>query len=175
MEFTIRLATPRDLPAIVEIYNQAVAMRGATADLEPVTVEGRAAWLAEHDPARYPVFLAERGGRLLGWCSLSPYRPGRTALRHTAEISYYVDEGFRRMGVASGLIAHAQREAPPRGIKTLFAILLDINEASRSLLEKAGFGQWGHLLRVADIDGTECGHLYYGLRLPEAEGPVAPG
>lgn len=36
-----RDATEHDLPAIVEIYNAAVATRMATAQLEPVTVEER--------------------------------------------------------------------------------------------------------------------------------------
>ena len=65
MKLTIRLAEARDLPAIVEIYNQAVKLRYATADLSPVTVEGRTAWLAEHDPARNPVFVAESDGAVV--------------------------------------------------------------------------------------------------------------
>ncbi|MDJ0928378.1 MAG: hypothetical protein QNJ73_12105 [Gammaproteobacteria bacterium] len=50
-------------------------------------------------------------------------------------------------------------------IKTLFAILLDINADSFRILEKFGFRQWGHMPNVADFDGRECGHLYYGLRV----------
>jgi phosphinothricin acetyltransferase len=165
MKLTIRIAEARDLPAIVEIYNQAVKLRYATADLSPVTVEGRTAWLAEHDPARNPVFVAESDGAVVGWCSISPYRPGRTALRYTAEISYYVHENFRGIGVASRLIEHSIRECPKLGMKTLFAILLDINPASVRILEKFGFQRWGHMPGVADFDGKECGHLYYGLRL----------
>jgi L-amino acid N-acyltransferase YncA len=167
MEVSIRAAQAGDLPALVEIYNQAVRLRRATADVYPVTLESRKTWLAEHDPATHPVFVAEGDGRVIGWCSISPYRPGRTALRYTAEISYYVHESFRRKGVASRLIAHAIREGPKLGLKTLFAILLDINAASVEILEKFGFERWGHMPGVADFDGEECGHLYYGLRLGE--------
>jgi phosphinothricin acetyltransferase len=109
--------------------------------------------------------VAERGGALAGWCSLSAYRPGRMALRHTAEISYYVHQDHRRSGVGSALIAHAIAQCPRLGLRTLFAILLDINRASASLLEKHGFARWGHLPGVAEIDGRECGHLYYGRRV----------
>jgi len=175
MDLTIRIAERRDFRAIVEIYNQAVAAHGATADLEPVTLESRGAWFAEHDPARYPIFVAETGGAVAGWCSLSPYRPGRSALRRTAEISYYVHERYRRMGIASCLVAHAIAQGPRIGLKTLFAILLEVNGPSRVLLEKAGFREWGRLPRVAEIDGEECDHLYYGLRLPDApDGPPLP-
>lgn len=45
----IRLASADALPAIVAIYNEAVEDRFATADLEEVSVEARAAWFDEHD------------------------------------------------------------------------------------------------------------------------------
>lgn len=44
MEF--RKAVHADLPRIVEIYNQIIPSRLATADLEPVTVADREAWFA---------------------------------------------------------------------------------------------------------------------------------
>ena len=165
MRANFRIAEARDLSAIVEIYNQAVAMKQATAELTPVSVEGRRDWFAEHTAERYPIFVAESGGRVVGWCSLSPYRPGRLALRYTAEISYYIHQDFRRMGIGSQLVALAIEESRTRAIKTLVAILLDINTGSIRLLEKLGFTKWGELPRVADFDGKECGHLYYGLRI----------
>lgn len=165
MNVTIRSAEQWDLPAIVEIYNQAVALKHATCDLDPISIESKASWLAEHDPAAHPVYVAEAGGAIVGWCSLSEYRPGRKALRFTAEISYYVHEDYRRIGIASRLIEHAIRECPKLGIKTLFAILLDTNTASVRLLEKLGFKKWGHLPGVANFNGEEAGHFFYGLRL----------
>jgi len=165
MNTKTRIAAEDDLPAITEIYNQAVALRSATADLAPVSVENRKAWLARHDPGQYPVFVAEDEGTVTGWCSLSPYRPGRMALRHTAEISYYIHEDFRGLGVGSRLISDVIDRCPALGIKVLFAILLDINTTSVGILEKFGFEQWGHLPNVASFDGKECGHLYYGRRL----------
>jgi phosphinothricin acetyltransferase len=87
------------------------------------------------------------------------------ALRHTAEISYYVDRVAQGRGVGSFLISHAIEQCPTHGIKTLFAIILDINEDSAQILKKFGFSKWGHMPNVADFDGRECGHLYYGLRV----------
>ena len=49
--------------------------------------------------------------------------------------------------------------------KTLFAILMDCNLASRKLLEKFGFEQWGRIPEVADFNGVECGHYYYGMKI----------
>lgn len=161
----IRVAGAGDVPAIVDIYNQAVADGNATADTTAVTRASREVWLQEHPPDRYPVFVAEQRGALAGWCSLSAYRPGRLALRHTAEISYYVERSSRAAGVGSALISHAIESCPSLGLKTLFAIVLDINPNSPRILEKFGFAEWGRLPGVADFDGVECGHLYYGLRV----------
>jgi len=54
-------------------------------------------------------------------------------------------------------------------IKTLFAILLDSNQGSAKLLKKFGFEKWGHLPRVAEFDGVEVGHFYFGLRMDKGE------
>jgi phosphinothricin acetyltransferase len=63
------------------------------------------------------------------------------------------------------LISHALSVCPAIGIKNVIAVLIDRNEASRKLLEKLGFQQWGYLPRVLDFDGEECGEFYYGKRL----------
>ena len=158
----IRLAQIGDLPAIVDIYNQSIPSQQATGDTQPVRVEDRKAWFAEHHPGKHPIFLAEVEGQVAGWCSLSAYRPGRAALRFTAEISYYIAFEYHRRGVATALVAHAIAACPALQIKHLFAIVLESNEASLKLLRKMGFEQWGYLPRVADFDGKEVGHLYFG-------------
>lgn len=160
----IRLARDADLPALTGIYNEAVADRYATADLHPVTIEHRAAWLAEHDPA-HPVFVLERDGEVDGYCSLSAYRKGRAALARTAEISYYVARRARRQGAGRALVDHAVAVAPPLGIRVLFAIILACNDASVRFIETAGFERWGSLRAVAEIEGQLIDHLYYGRRL----------
>jgi phosphinothricin acetyltransferase len=161
----IRIAKFDDLPAIVEIYNQAVPSHRSTANTIHVTVKGRKAWFQEHEPHKHPIFVAESKGQVIGWCSLSVYRPGRSALRFTAEISCYVDGNNQQRGVGRELINHALDVSPSLGIKNIVAVLIDRNEASRKLVEKLGFEKWGHLPRVLDFDGQECGEFYYGKRV----------
>lgn len=160
----IRVARSSDLEAIVRIYNQAITAE-ATAHVNPVTVEGTRDWFEQHLGERSPILVVEIDDGIVGWSSLSEYRPGRRALRHTAEISYYVDAAHRREGVGSALIRTSIERCPALSIKTLFAILLDDNVPSIHLVEGLGFKKWGHLPRVADFDGREVGHLYYGLRI----------
>ena len=47
----VRIAGSQDLPAIVRIYNQAVEEQ-ASADLDPVSLEERRAWLDCHIEGR---------------------------------------------------------------------------------------------------------------------------
>ena len=158
----IRRGQMNDLPAIVDIYNQSIPSKQSTGDTQPVRVEDRVTWFAEHHPEQHPIFVAEVDGQVAGWCSLSPYRPGRAALRFTAEISYYISSAFHRRGIGAALVEHALAACPALQIRHLFAIVLEGNQASLKLLEKMGFEQWGYLPRVADFDGKEIGHLYYG-------------
>jgi L-amino acid N-acyltransferase YncA len=165
----LRLAREADLPAIVAIHNQAIGAEDV-ADVDAKTAQGQRAWLDSHEPDRRPIWVGEAGvgeadAQIVGWVSLSDYRTGRQALRHTAEISYFVDAAQRKRGYGRGLVEGAVERAPALGIRTLFAILLDDNTASVALLERCGFARWGHLPGVADFDGREVGHLYYGLRL----------
>jgi phosphinothricin acetyltransferase len=161
----IRKARQEDLPVVNDIYNQAVRQRFSTAHLEPLSLKDREDWFALHDPDRFPVYVATLEARVLGWISLAPYREGRQALAHVAEVSYYVDEKERGKGIGSRMLKHSIDFAPGFGFSVLIAILLDKNPASMCLLEKFGFKEWGRMPEIARIDGQRADHLYYGLLL----------
>jgi len=161
----IRTATQNDWESIIEIYNQAILEGEKTADTEPVSVEERKDWLSLHIDKRYPILLAELNNQIVGWCSLSPHRPGRKALEKTAEISYYIHTHYRRQRIASTLITASIETAKQNGIANLFSILLDINKHSITILEKFGFNKWGHLPKIAEINGKVCGQFIYGKQL----------
>ena len=167
----IRLAQLDDLASIVDIYNQSIPSKQATGDTQPVRVEDRLAWFQEHRPDEHPIFVAELDQQVAGWCSLSAYRPGRAALRFTAEISYYISYAYHRQGIGTALVEHALAACPALGIKHVFAIVLDGNQASVKLLKKMDFEKWGYLPKVADFDGKEVSHLYYGRHLQDAGVP----
>ena len=161
----IRTARYEDLESIVGIYNQAINSKFETAEITEISISDRIEWFLSHKPDTYPIFVYEMQGEVLGWISLSPYRKGREALRFTIEISYYVHSSFKRQGIGSKLIEHVLIVSKKMGYKTLFAIILDKNEASIKLLYKYGFVKWGHMPHIADFNGEECGHIYLGRRL----------
>jgi phosphinothricin acetyltransferase len=130
-----------------------------------VSVAKRREWLSQHNPDTHPILVAEIDGVVVGWSSLSEYRPGRLALRRTAELSYYVHFDHHGQGIGSALIRASIDRCPKLRFRNLFAILLEDNTASIGLLEKFGFKRWGFMPKVAEFSDREVGHLYYGLRI----------
>jgi L-amino acid N-acyltransferase YncA len=150
----VRDARFSDLPVIVHIYNATIASRMVTADTEPVSVEGWRAWFEEHSPARRPFWVGDEAGRVVGWLSFSSFRP-RPAYDCTCEISLYLAPEFRRQGMGSKLLRRCIEHAPTIGVSALLGIIFVHNTPSLRLAEKHGFTRWGHLPRVAILDGVE--------------------
>src|SRR5213080_683146 len=161
----IRDAGDADLPAIIDIYNAAIATRLATAQLDPVTLEERRDWLKEHSPDRHPFWVLETDGRIAGWLSLKPFAP-RCAYRGTAEISVYVDEKFRRRGVARRLLEEAIARSPSLEINAIVGLIFGHNEPSLKLFEQLGFQRWGHLPGVAQLEAVERDLIVMGQHCP---------
>ena len=150
----IRDARKEDLPAIIKIYNAAIATRISTAQLEPVTIESRRNWLSDHSPDRHPFWVLEIEGEVAGWLTLKTFLP-RCAYRDTAEVSVYVDEKFRRCGVGRDLLSEAISRAPELEIRAMVGLIFAHNEPSLRLFEQLGFERWGLLPGVAQLDGVE--------------------
>jgi phosphinothricin acetyltransferase len=160
----IRDATIADLPAIVGIYNSTVPSRMVTADTEPVSVASREKWFAEHSPARRPLWVAEEGGRITGWLSYSSFY-GRPAYNATCEVSIYFAPEHRRRGLGTQLLQRCIEHAPRIGVTTLLGIIFGHNEPSLRLFEKLGFQRWGHMPRIAVLDGVERDVVIVGRRV----------
>ena len=86
----IRTARLTDAEAIRGIYNRAI-LTVATFDLEPRSLEEQQQWLALRSGAHL-VLVADNGGTLAGFASLSPYRD-RPAYRTTVENSITIPFG----------------------------------------------------------------------------------
>jgi len=161
---TIRDARADDLARIVAIYNEAIPGRRATADTEPVSVDSRRAWFLEHTPARRPLWVLERESAVVGWLSLQDFY-GRPAYAATAEISVYVSTAAQGGGVGRRLVLHALERMPALALGALVGFVFAHNAPSVALFEGLRFARWGHLPRVARLDGVERDLLILGRRL----------
>ncbi|MCW2997802.1 MAG: phosphinothricin acetyltransferase [Solirubrobacterales bacterium] len=149
----IRLAVPDDLKTVVAIYNQTIPGRVATAQLQPVTVDERRDWFAGHTPDRRPMWVAEDSGGVVAWVGLTDFH-ARAAYAATAQISIYLDEAMRGRGLGGRLLDHAIRASPAAGVAALVGLVFAHNAPSLALFESRGFARWGHMPRVADMDGV---------------------
>lgn len=165
MALLIRHGTAADLPAVVAIYNASIPGRLATADTEAVTVASREDWFRAFNPASRPIWVAEdEGGEIVGWLGLRSFY-GRPAYHRTVESAVYVDPAHQRAGVARRLVTHALAQCPGLGIANVLAFVFAHNMPSVTLFEAHGFGRWGLLPKVCEMDGKEHDVLILGKRL----------
>ena len=164
LPMNIRLARREDLSSIVAIYNAAIPGHSATADTAPLTVAEREPWFDAHRSPNRPLWVADRSGLVLGWLSLSTFY-ARPAYDPTVELSVYVSEEHQRQGIGRALVEHASGAAHALGIATILAVLFAHNQASRRLLESAGFAEWGYLPGVTHMPEGRRDVVILGLAL----------
>jgi phosphinothricin acetyltransferase len=107
----LRLASEADLPAINAIYNYYVLHSTCTYQTEPETAADRLTWFRQHPPDKYPVLVAEEAGEVVGWGSLSKFRP-RAAYAPTVEASIYIRHDRHRHGLGRLLLQEPDRPRP---------------------------------------------------------------
>ncbi len=159
----LRNATLNDLPAIVDIYNQTIAGRMVTADLEPVSIESRIPWFHTHSLKR-PLQVWEQGNTVIAWLSFKDFY-GRPAYRHTAEIAIYIHQQHRGKGLGALLLQQAINCCADLEIHTLLGFIFAHNQPSVSLFRKFGFETWAHLPAVAKLDDELRDLLILGKKI----------
>lgn len=146
IEVSIRRAEPGDVPAITEIYNDAILTTTATFDTEPKTIAERTLWLETHDE-RHPVLVAVVAGNVVGWASITRWSE-RRAYDDTAETSFYVKADQRGRGIGRRLKEAIIDEARRLRFHTLIARVAEGSDESLHLNESTGFVRVGTLREV---------------------------
>jgi len=158
----VRPATAADLPAINSIYNHFVLSSTCTYQEEPSTAEERAEWLAAHGP-QHPVTVAERGGEVVGWGSLSKFHP-RSAYGRTVENSVYVRKDCHGQGIGTALLGDLLDRGKAIGHHSVMALIDSEQRGSITLHEKFGFVEVGRLREVGFKFGR-AGDVVYMQRM----------
>lgn len=136
----IRIAEEKDLPALLDIYNDEVLHGISTLDLNPRTMAEWRAWFAHHNVDNHPLLTAElENGKAAGYASLSEYR-SKEAYRSSVELSIYVARAHRGKGVATALMeAILDMARADDRTHLVVSVITDGNEASQRLHDKFGF------------------------------------
>ncbi|MGO2278887.1 MULTISPECIES: GNAT family N-acetyltransferase [unclassified Psychrobacter] len=161
-QFVVQRASKEDLAEVLDIYNQSIPGKQATANLALVTVEERAAWFNEHlDSATRPIYVVKalqsndaNQAKLpvVAWGSFSDLY-ARTAYHISTEISIYLNQDYQGKGLGSLLTHWMLTQAPSLGIRNIIALVFAHNQPSLGLFRKLGFEQWGYMPEVCDMEG----------------------
>jgi L-amino acid N-acyltransferase YncA len=120
-----------------QIYNIEVTGSTATLDLVPRSAEEQAAWMVAHSGV-YPVVVADESGEVVGFASLSPYRP-RPGYATAVEDSIYVAADHRGKGIGRALLSEAVEMARTHGFHSIVARVSATQQASVALHQACGF------------------------------------
>lgn len=141
----VRPAAEADLEHMRAIYNHAVLHTTASYDYEPRSSEAQVHWFAAKRAAGFPVLVADDGqGRPIGFASYGTFRAW-AGYRFTVEHSVYVDEAFRRRGIASALLTRLVGHAGAQGLHLMVGAIDATNQGSIELHRRVGFEDAGVL------------------------------
>jgi phosphinothricin acetyltransferase len=137
VDLCLRLVDRRDAEAIRAIYNPEVLESTVTFDLVPRSLADQLAWIEEHSGG-HPAIVATDGDEVVGFGSLTPYRP-RAAYATTVEDSVYVRRDRRGGGVGRALLEELVRLGTAHGFHSAIARIVGNHEASIALHSRCGF------------------------------------
>jgi L-amino acid N-acyltransferase len=149
--YKIRLAEATDAEEIRAIRNDVIEHSTAMWTTEPVSPGAGRAWLADN-LGRRSAYVAEAGGRVVGYANWAPWRP-RDGYRHTVEDSVYLTRGHQGRGLGAELLRTLIAGAGESGAHVMMACIEASNTRSVTLHERLGFEVVGTAREV----GTKFG------------------
>jgi phosphinothricin acetyltransferase len=140
-----------DAKALCAIYNQGIEDRIATLETELRTASERRRWLAARG-LRHPVVVAAISDRVVGWGSLNEFNP-RQAYRYVADLSVYVERGWRGKGVGRQILRRLAVLAKELGYHKMVLAAFPFNRAGLVLYARLGFTRVGTYHEQGRLDG----------------------
>ena len=137
MSIDVRVLRSDDWPEVARIFGEGIQTGNATFETEVPSWEE---WDREHLAGNR--LVAEDGGEVVGFGSLSPYRD-RPAYSTSVGDSVYVRRDRQGEGIGKALLAELLRLATAHGFHTVMARIVGGHEASIALHRAAGFGLVG--------------------------------
>jgi phosphinothricin acetyltransferase len=148
MAIQVRPANRADLPRLTEIYNYYVINTPVTFDIEPYTVERRAAWFDQFAiTGRYRLLVAEIDGQVEGYAGTTRWRP-KAAYDTTVETTVYSSPETVGKGIGRKLYAALFEAIAGENVNRIVGGYTLPNPASAKLHELFGFRNVGAFSEV---------------------------
>jgi phosphinothricin acetyltransferase len=168
----IRPVRCADAVAICDIYNYYVENTVITFDESPVSAETMADHIGEIT-VRFPWFVWEEGGEVLGYAYIHQWKE-RRAYRFSTEDSIYLKQGFQGQGAGKKLLTRLLEEVKNTDIHAVVAGITVPNEKSIGLHEKSGFKKIAQFPEIGYKLGKWLDVGYWELILPHSSGGSVP-
>lgn len=152
MDIRIRRATLDDAAAISAIWEVVCAERVHTAVNRPFTPEQVRDYLASLTE-REGVFVAEVGGKIVGFQSLDRWARYTDSFDHVATVGTFVLPAWRGQGIGHRLTHHTFAFARAHGYEKLVIYVRAGNAVAQAFYRGLGFVPKGVLTRQVKIDG----------------------
>jgi len=149
MTLSARAASPGDIPAIAQIYNEGIDDRVGTFETRPRSHDDVRAWF----DGVHPIVVVEASGAIVAFASTSTYRT-RECYAGIAEFSVYVARAWRGKGAGRVAMEALIAAAAQAGFWKLVSRIFIENTASRSLMAKVGFREVGIYEKHGKLDGV---------------------
>jgi L-amino acid N-acyltransferase YncA len=145
---SIRLAEPRDIAAVTDIYDAAVRYGTASFETDPPDETEMKRRYESLRAGGYPFLVAELGGVIMGYAYAGPHR-ARPAYHWCVEDSIYIARQSQRRGLGRALLERLIIDAQGKGFRQMIAVIGDsANTASIELHRAAGFCMVGTFDKV---------------------------
>lgn len=147
--WTIRSATERDVPDMLEIYNHYVANTTVTFDEDALTLREMRQKLGGATKLGHPWIVAETPSKqIIGYAYVTPWKQ-KAAYRYTVENSIYLRPASTGKGLGTALLSELIERSRDAGIKEIIAVIADRGaDASIAIHRRFGFTEIGHMGRV---------------------------
>jgi len=98
-------------------------------------------------------YVAKISGEVVGWIALSPIS-NREVFEGVAEVSIYLNNSIKGMGIGSRLLAYLIEQSEHNGFWTLQAMIFPENIGSIKLHKKFGFEEVGTRKQMGRLNGA---------------------
>ncbi len=169
----LRDATEADLPALLDIHNNAVRTLAAVWSAQEDSFEDRQNWFRERKAADFPIIVMEdEAGDVVAYGSYGRFR-GRDGYDLTIEHSVYVAPKAQGNGIGKTILQELIEIAKRQGYHVLVGAIDGGNAASIGLHKAFGFEEVGHMPQVGKKFGRWLDLALLTLILDDRDVPPA--